>query len=327
MHAHSSYFDILGGTGIFGLLSFGWLAFVGVKFLLKTDSFKNRNYLGISAAIFAFAVHSVFDGLYLMIFAGFTFLIYLAYLFSHHLYTESPPTPDLSKKIFSLIFIIPVVGYSWFYYWQTEPLKNAVSLYQEGSLSAAQHEITIAKERNPAYTINQIYTGLMFSDTQQHIIQIALPAFEAAVTLDPYWALNHANLAALYRETGNFSAAIQEDTTAVSLAPNWGLYHLNLGHSLESAGDLINAEQSYKTALSLNPEWATAYFFRENGFRSDVLLSTEIVPIDIYATYENQLDQPYAIPLIRRAKQALSDQDVSLAQDYRQLAFIAYYRP
>ncbi|MAT43206.1 MAG: hypothetical protein CL609_12760 [Anaerolineaceae bacterium] len=326
LHAHSSYFDILGGTGILGLVSFLWLAFVGGKILLKIDCFKNRNYLGVSAAIFAFAIHSFFDGLYLMIFAGFTFLIYLAYLFSHHLHTESPSIPNLSKKMFSLIFIIPVIGYSWLNYWQNEPLKDAVSLYKEESLPAAQQKILIAKDRNPAYTVNQIYTGLMFSDTSHHITQIALPAFEAAVALDPYWALNHANLAALYRETGNFSNAIQEDTNAVSLAPNWGLYHLNLGHSLEKSGDLTKAEQSYKTALTLNPEWATAYFFRQNEFRTSVVLSTEIVPIDIYETYENQLDQPYAIPLIRRAKQALSDQDISLAQDYRQLASIAYYR-
>jgi hypothetical protein len=326
LHAHSSYLDILGGTGILGLVSFLWLAFVGVKILLKTDCFKNRNYLGVSAAIFAFAIHSFFDGLYLMIFAGFTFLIYLAYLFSHHLRTDSTPIPDLSKKVFSLMFIIPVIGYSWFNYWQNEPLKDAVSLYKEESLPAAQQKILNAKDRNPAYTINQIYTGLMFADSPQHITQYALPAFQEAVSIDPYWALNHANLAALYRETGNFSTAVQEDTLAVQLAPNWGLYHLNLGHSLESAGDLINAEQRYKTALSLNPEWATAYFFRENEFRSGVLLSKEIVPIDIYETYKNQLDQPSAIPLIRLAKQALVDQDISLAQDYRQLASIAYYR-
>jgi tetratricopeptide (TPR) repeat protein len=91
------------------------------------------------------------------------------------------------------------------------------------------------------------------------------------VRLDPDWALNHANLGALYAAQGDAEAARRELQAAVKLAPRVAAYHLNLGAVAEQTGNGAEAEQAYAEALHYRPEWADAYFWRATPWRAAFL--------------------------------------------------------
>jgi tetratricopeptide (TPR) repeat protein len=77
----------------------------------------------------------------------------------------------------------------------------------------------------------------------------AIMATERAVALDPDWALNYANLGALYRASNDLSRAREWLEEAVQRAPDVGVYHLNLGVIAEELGDGEAASQAYRLAL------------------------------------------------------------------------------
>jgi tetratricopeptide (TPR) repeat protein len=89
--------------------------------------------------------------------------------------------------------------------------------------------------------------------------------------MDPNWALNHANLGALYRAAGDLSSAESSFHGATEKAPGAVLFHLNLGIVDEELGNVAQATESYNQVLSIQPDWAGSYFWRSNAFRQQIL--------------------------------------------------------
>jgi len=87
LHAHNSYLDILANMGLLGLAAFSWLVYRFIRLIKSQFSAlrNNKSYFTIVllAGVLAFAVHSFFDGLYLMIFAGFTFIFVVSSISLH----------------------------------------------------------------------------------------------------------------------------------------------------------------------------------------------------------------------------------------------------
>jgi hypothetical protein len=108
-------------------------------------------------------------------------------------------------------------------------------------------------------------------DGNKASVESAITAFEKVVALDPTWALDHANLAALYRQKGDLVRARSEIQKAVELAPNCAAYLLNLGVITEESGDSVAARSAYTKVLGLEPNWRAAWFWRNNEFRKKVL--------------------------------------------------------
>lgn len=325
LHAHNSYLDILSNTGLLGLSVFTWLVFSFLK-MIKSEfpSFRvKRNYftIAILAGIFSFTAHSFFDGLYLMIFAGFTFIFMIVLL----LFKLPLLKINTFYRVSILFLIIFVIGFSWLNYWRTEPISRTVNASNQNEIAPAKDAIETALARNPKGVIANLYSAMLFSDTDQNIISIALPAMQTAVETDPYWGLNHANLAALYSSQGDYTQALIEINSAVELAPKSSIFLLNQGLYLEKIQDFKNAQEAYQNVLSINPDWSNAYFWRENPFREKIAAETETSSEIELLGFDQAIQQPYALPMIYSAFAELHLNNLEHARSLAKLAGIAYF--
>lgn len=325
LHAHNSYLDILGNMGLLGLAAFSWLVYRFIRFIKSEFSAlrNNKSYFTIAllAGVLAFVVHSFFDGLYLMIFAGFTFIFILVLIFN-----QLPSAPIKKfERILLLTLWLSVAGYGWFHYFQIKPIKQAISSYHRNDLPTAQTEIKKTLDINPSNTITNIYTAILHSDNLDNVQSSAIPAMEKAVDLDPYWGLNHANLAALYAYNNQFDQALMEINKAVEIAPNSSLFALNKGVILENLNDFENAKEIYEVVLEINPEWRINYFWRENDFRKAIIQSFQFKEETQILSFEEAIHQSYGIPMVRTADIEMAKGNLKNAESLAQLAGLTYF--
>lgn len=325
LHAHNSYFDLLANMGLLGLGAFGWLLWrffqmINSQFSAMRKQKKSFT-LSLLAGVLAFAVHSFFDGLYLMIFAGFTFVFIMVLVFD-----DLPSAPVRRyERIVLTIFWVGIAGYSWFHYFQIDHITHAINAYNHNDLTTAQTEIKHARNINPNNTISNIYTAILHSDTLENIQTTAIPAFEHVVQLDPYWGLNHANLAALYANNKQYDLALLEIDEAIEIAPNSSLFALNKGAILEEIQDYEEARKTYEFVLEMNPEWATNYFWRENDFRRSILTSFVTPDESPILRFEEAINQSYGLPMIRTAQIEMAKGNLENAETLAQLAGLTYF--
>ena len=325
LHAHNSYFDLIANMGLLGLGAFSWLLWR--FFQLVKSQFSSlrieKNYFTISllAGVIAFAVHSFFDGPYLMIFAGFTFIFILVLIFN-----DLPSAPIKKyERILLLILWMGVAGYSWFHYFQIKPITQAISAYHRNDLPVAQTEIKKALAINPNNTITNIYTAILYSDSLSNVQLTAIPTMEKAVRLDPYWGLNHTNLAALYAYNQEFDLALIEINKAVDIAPNSSLFALNKGVILEQLQNYEEARSAYEFVLEMNPEWATNYFWRENDFRMSILTSFLTPDESPILRFDEAIHQSYGIPMVKTAQVEMANGNLENTESLAQLAGLTYF--
>ena len=325
LHAHNSYFDLIANMGLLGLGASCWLVWRFFQ-LVKSQFFSlriDKNYFTISllAGVIAFAVHSFFDGLYLMIFAGFTFIFIMVLIFN-----DLPSAPIKKyERILLFMLWLGVAGYSWFHYFQIKPITQAISAYQRNDLPAAQTEIKKALEINPNNTITNIYATILYSNNLENVQSNAIPAMEKAVRLDPYWGLNHANLAALYAYNQDYDLAFIEINKAVDIAPNSSLFAINKGVILEQLKDYEEARNAYVSVLEMNPEWATNYFWRENDFRLSILTSFMTPDESPILSFEEAINQSYGIPMVKTAQVEMANGNLENTESLARLAGLTYF--
>jgi len=325
LHAHNSYLDIVANMGLLGLAAFSWLVYRFIR-LIKSQLSSLRNNksfftIALLAGILAFAVHSFFDGLYLMIFAGFTFIFIMVLVLDHL------PSALIQKyeRILLMVLWLGVAGYSWFHYFQIKPITQAISAYHSNDLPTAQSEMKSALKINTNNTITNIYTAILHTDNLDNVQSSAIPAMEKAVDLDPYWGLNHANLAALYAYNNQFDLALFEINKAVEIAPNSSLFMLNKGVILENLMDYENAKEIYGMVLEINPEWRINYFWRENDFRKAIIQSFQFKEETQILSFEEAIHQSYGIPMVRTADIEMAKGNLKNAESLAQLAGLTYF--
>jgi tetratricopeptide (TPR) repeat protein len=144
--------------------------------------------------------------------------------------------------------------------------------------SAAAQDFAIAAQRDPGLAAAWQQLGnsesQLAADGDQTALTQAIAAFRRAVEIDPYWGLNHANLAALYRANGELADAEREFKLALADAPDSALYSLNLAIVQEQIGNALDAQNalaSYQHTLDLQPAWAGATFWRSTPLRAQAL--------------------------------------------------------
>lgn len=98
-------------------------------------------------------------------------------------------------------------------------------------------------------------------------LQPAVTAYEQVIRAEPGWALNHANLAALYWQQGQAAEAIATMKQAADLAPEVPFYHLNLGLWYESLGETESAQAAYEDLYQLEATWREAPFWQTTPTR------------------------------------------------------------
>jgi tetratricopeptide (TPR) repeat protein len=98
--------------------------------------------------------------------------------------------------------------------------------------------------------------AVQLSDKKQY--DVAVPAWEKAVSLDPDDARAHNNLGIALAGAGKMSAAVEEYRKSLALNAHSSQTENNLGSALAEEGNLNEARQHFENALGINPDNASA---------------------------------------------------------------------
>lgn len=274
-YAHSIYLDLLSGTGLIGLAAFLWL--IGTIITVLWHQLQNNSkdwaiLAGALAAMAAFLAHGFVDSVHHTSPTSlWNFIIVIGTAISL-VKTEKTVTIRSSGWKFALIaFSLVLAGLD---VWKLIPMKAGVDAANKNDWVAASEQFKLAEQRDGNLAVAAQQKGIVYSilinSGQNSLIPAAISAFERTVELDPFWALNHANLGALYRLDHQYEKACTALKQAVKLAPGSYLYQLNLGTTCEESGDLVTAKEAYQKVLDINPAWVHAYFWRSNTFRKQI---------------------------------------------------------
>ncbi len=333
VYAHNIYLDVLSGSGILGLVAFLWLVVAITRALwgaIRTGGEAGVVAMGALAAWAAFLVHGLADSVHHTIpTSAWTLAIILGASV-----TARPLGVSGRRVNGTLVLGLGVAALSWANLWLALPLYRGVAEANSGEWSQAAAQLAEAARRDPKLAIAHQQSGLaeavLASQGEAPALDVALGAFEQTVALDPYWALNHANLGALYRQKGDLPTARQAFQQAVALAPDAALYYLNLGEVEEALGNTIAAQQAYTTALRLQPDWQAAYFWRATALRQALvqkLAATASPSLATLAELEAQLqsDRSRARAYLQLGRAYLEAGRVQEAGQVLQQGGLAYF--
>jgi serine/threonine protein kinase/Flp pilus assembly protein TadD len=99
--------------------------------------------------------------------------------------------------------------------------------------------------------------GVILTDKRD--VEGAIRCYQAALRLDPKYALARAQLGYALQSRGDLEGAVRECRRALDLDPKLAITHSNLGHALQAKGDLEGAVRECRRALDLDPEYASAH--------------------------------------------------------------------
>ena len=124
----------------------------------------------------------------------------------------------------------------------------------------------------------------------------AITAYEALVIREPGWTASHANLAALYQESGRWEAAAAALQPALDGAPDVGAFWLNAALWATERGDGAAAADAYWSGFAVDSTWHGAALW------ADALPGNRPVP-----------DSRTEPPLLAAGQAALMDGDYAAA--------------
>jgi tetratricopeptide (TPR) repeat protein/O-antigen ligase len=274
VYAHSIYLDALSSGGLFGLFAMLYLFFMVAVTLvsqIRQRQGLNRSVaIGALAAFAAFTVHGFFDSVHHTIP---TSAWIFAIIMGAGVAGEGPGLQRFFRTPVLLGVAVAVIA--WFFVWLAAPLNDAVQLANSGDWKNAVVLMEVARQRDSNQAIAHQQTGLAQSILagrgEPGALEKAVSAFERTVEIDPYWALNRANLGVLYREKGDLNKAHEQLQEAVKLAPDSPIYYLNLGQVEEARSNKTGAHEAYFKALEFQPDWAEANFWHQTPFRFETL--------------------------------------------------------
>jgi O-antigen ligase/tetratricopeptide (TPR) repeat protein len=279
-YAHNVTLDLLSGSGLLGFGAVLWLGFMIVlKLFRKLRVANNLEWTvlaGALAALAAFAVHGMFDSVHETVpTSGWNLMIVLGAALGTATATDGVPASWKRWPRVTLLAGLLVVGLYGANLWLLQPYQAAVKAGEQQQWSEAVQGFALAAQRDPGLAAAWQQLGYSESQLAAGDDQIALPqaiaAFKHAVEIDPYWGLNHANLAALYRTDGDLADAEREFKLALADAPGCALYSLNLAIVQEQNGAAQDALVNYLQTLDLQPAWAGATFWRSTALRAQAL--------------------------------------------------------
>jgi len=274
-HAHSLYLNLMAEMGFVGLLAA--VLFMAFYFLKFRSIYQQSNdkiiLLSILAFIISCAVHNIFDAYHtkpamlwpLAILAG----VAIAPRGSQSLTNQIPKSRPWG--------VLVVIVFAWMGIWTITPYYQAVELANQNQWQQAYNTFQQAIIRDPGNALAHqqlaLTAAVIAQEGDSSMLDIAIQEMEITIQYEPSWALNHANLSALYYENNQIDKAIQTSQKAVDLAPGAGLYSLNSGCILEQSGKSEKAQSAYLNALNLNPDWTAASFWEETDLRSETLIN------------------------------------------------------
>ena len=305
--AHSMVMQILDETGLVGLIAAGVCLVATGKELWRrrqVDAPQRHWFIGLAGGLITAIVHSLVDTPMAIPAIAHTMMIWLALLLALKKPTEKP-TPllslsprgaQLSAGLIALLLSIFVTGVGiWMQYGYTPYFKAVVSVTL-GQWEAALPYLEEAVRRDPGHAYYHFQAGIAYARVSDDHpanrdawLRKAEEHYRRGMQREPYYSVNHANLAMILWRQGKKTEAWQELQLAAALAPAEAAYPLNLGVYYEKAGATDWARVAYRQALAIRPQWSAAPFWQATTLRQEVhstWLATS--PAQLQATFAPQ---------------------------------------
>jgi len=281
-YAHNIYLDLLGGSGLLGLASFGWLVWIVLrKFIRGLNSAGGENLAvltGALAACAAFLVHGLFDSVHHTVP---TSAWNLAILLGAACAVGEADTQRSARWQVGAVSALGLLATAGFFMnaWLGLPMTRGVQAGQKGDWPEAVRQFEVAAWRDPWLAVTHQQLGLAASQVyllgDAAALEKAEAAFERAAQLDPDWLLNWINLGLTREAQGDVDGALQAYQQAVASAPRAYESHWLLGRLLETIGDMPEAKENYQTALQTCPKCGCTAYWTETEMRSGLTASVD----------------------------------------------------
>lgn len=276
IHAHGTPVNLLSEMGLLGaagavLLAGSVLAVLRRRLWRKMGDqvgLADRGVeIGAAAALAAVTVHSLVDGFHTEPIG----LWGLAVAVGAALGQQDSARPGAAIR-WSNAWSLLLAGALWAEAWMTAPLYNGAALANAGRWQEAAAAFDLAVRRDPAsviaYQQRALANSVLAQQGRPGALGQAVQDFQEVVSREPTWAMNHANLGALYLAQDRLPEARAAFEQALRRAPGCGVCAFNLGLAQEALGD-PEATESYLLALELGQP-GQAYLWRSSPLRQSV---------------------------------------------------------
>lgn len=276
--AHNVALTILAESGMLGLAASLWVLWSVISSLRRQWLTSNRNQRFLVTAWVASLVGSLAHGM-VEDFLTFPFfaltLVVMAAVASGEAQRRelrlrrSLPCRWLVGPILILLAVVFWTDISYAYF------SRGASMATGGRWEAGSQLMERATELDPGFPFYHFQRGLVYGHLAARegtpYLDRALEQYEVGLSQEPYYSLNHANLAALYWQDGQTDAAIACIREAIELAPAAPDYAIQLGSYYEQLGSRADAVRLYETAITIDPSLITDLFWQGSELRHDFI--------------------------------------------------------
>jgi tetratricopeptide (TPR) repeat protein len=301
-HAHSYLITAAAETGLMGLAASGWMALAIVAAFKRAWQSAGREHrllmAGCSASLLGFSVHSLVDnhvGVPAIALALITALVLALndqqiLFLCHAERSEASRLPknetlrfaqgDKREQVAGMrvrMLLVPGLLLTAGLFWSDLaycPFIQGVQLANQGQWTQAAPLMDKSASLDPYLAFYQLQSGYahgrLAAEDRAHLEQ-AVERYERGIALEPYYSLDHANLASLYWQAGREKEALQQMKAAIHLAPEESLYHLNLGYFYEQRGSNEDATREYQLFLTKKPSLAEGSYWRQTSLRQQAV--------------------------------------------------------
>jgi len=329
-HAHSIPLNTLAETGLIGIGAVLFLAFSYIKQFVSTHK-KNAVLLtSIEIAAFsflaAFLMHSIFESLHMEPAVLWSLAILLAL-------ATKPSVGFSGYKHRPWWILLPILS-AWLGVWGITPYFRGVQAANSNQWQLARTFFLDACKRDPysALAHQQLaLTDAILADNQYpEYLPEAIEHLKKTIEYEPSWALNHANLAALYYKNGQGEQALNAAMKAVELAPSVAVYHYLEGMIADEIDHTDLALQAYQQSMILDGTYQNASYWESSPIKSQAFTnwqsSLEPQPeLTIEQIRDKYISNPEQIYLINAyAKALMQNNQIGSAQKILKNAQFAY---
>jgi putative inorganic carbon (HCO3(-)) transporter len=278
--AHNIGLTVLAESGLIGLAANLWLFGSVISSLRRRWATATQNQrllvIGCVASLVGSLAHGIVEDFLTFSFFALTMVVVVAIALGEAQRDE----PGLGRRIRCRWLIVPVSllvfatlwpDVSYFYF------SRGARLATEGEWETAAHLLERATDLDPSLPFYHFQLGFVYGhlahDPESSNLERAIEQYEIGLNQEPYYSLNHANLAALYWQDGKTDLAMEHVRRAMELAPAAPDYALQLGTYYEQLGSDASASRLYAQAIELDRSLTSDLFWEESDLRQQFLAS------------------------------------------------------
>jgi tetratricopeptide (TPR) repeat protein len=280
LRAHSTLMHMTAETGLIGLAAGVWLVVALIVAACRrwraAPPGKRHLIVGLCGALVTAGLHGLVDTPTIVPATAMTVMMLVALLLSIELPERSGGTTRARPvgTTMAVLAALFVVGSGVWMQRAYAPYYLGAAWGNTSAWTEALPLLEEATRRDPGHAYYHLQAGFAYGMAAQEdraLLPQAIDHYRQGIAREPYYSLNHADLAVLLWQQGEREAAIAAMQRAAELAPGEAAYPLSLGAFYETEGDAARAAELYRRALDLRPAWAAAYFWRASETRSAAL--------------------------------------------------------